>query len=268
MMAKSDDVWQPPDLSGRIAVVTGASKGVGRGIAEVLAGCGMKVYAVARTAEYRVDLSDDHAIRAFFEHVDDEDGGLDLLVNNAVGWGVEDDRDNVEWMYQPPWRAPDWWWDANFVVGVRSHYRATNHAVRLMRDRPSSAVVFTSERQPDEAGLQELVLDLRATVLQRMVELYARHLRPRGIASILLYPGFTRTESIDRSFRGRSKYFEDWTEDRYYADTASMQYAGRAVAALLASGTALDRSGTLITAHDLAEEFGFTDVTGLRPNPI
>lgn len=292
------DRWSPPDLSDQVAVVTGASRGVGRGIAEVLADCGAKTYLVARSATEPMpgrngtleevadaiwarggnavvvacDLADDAAIEDLFARIDREDGHLEILVNNAVAWqGPEpaDDTPGVApWMYEPPWKVPTWWWDANFAVGVRSHWAVTNAAAPFFVKGRRGVVFFTSERQPDEPGAQELVLDLRATTVERMAFLYSLHLKPHRVSSIFLYPGFARTDAIDRSFREGAAYFEGWDEERFYKETASIYYAGRAAAALAADPDVLQKTGTLITAHQAATDYGFTDVTGERPDPI
>jgi len=107
---------------------------------------------------------------------------------------------------QPPWFAPRWWWAGNFEVGVRSHWLATNAAAHLLCAQPGAAVFFTSERQPDIPGLQELVLDLRGTAVARMALLYALHFRPHAVSSILLYPGFSRTDTIQRNFDDDNDY--------------------------------------------------------------
>src|SRR5688572_573362 len=120
------DAWTAPDLAGQVAVVTGASRGVGRGVAEVVGECGATVYLVARsdTAEIAAaidaaggraigvtcDVGDDRAVAALFDRVRGEYGRLDILVNNAVGWGDHGrDHDTISepWLAQPPWNAPE-----------------------------------------------------------------------------------------------------------------------------------------------------------------
>ncbi len=285
------DRWEAPDLSDRIALVTGASRGVGRGIAEVLGECGATVYLAGhsidapatdgrtgtlgevaesisrgpgRATAVRCDLTNDDDVDALFARVESETGRLDVLVNNAVGWN---DTGAPEFLMQPPWFAPRWWWAGNFDVGVRSHWLVTNAASRLLTARPGGAVFFTSERPPRVPGMQELVLDLRGTVVQRMALLYSLHLRPHGVSSIFLYPGFSRTDTIQRGFDDQNEYFTGWTTEQFYARTASIHYAGRAVAALVADDALIDRTGTVLTSHDAAAVYDFTDTNGTRPDP-
>jgi NAD(P)-dependent dehydrogenase (short-subunit alcohol dehydrogenase family) len=283
--------WNAPDLSGRVALVTGASRGVGRGIAEVLGECGATVYLagrsvdepatagrsgtlreVAETIEHRggaavvvrCDLTDDDAVDRLFERVEQDVGRLDVLVNNAVGW---EDTGAPDFLMQPPWFAPRWWWRGNFDVGVRSHWLVTNAAARLLNAQPGGAVFFTSERPPDLPGMQELVLDLRGTAVARMALLYSLHFRPHGVSAIVLYPGFSRTDTIQRGFDEENDYFSGWTSDDFYHRTASIHYAGRAVAALAADQELLERTGTLVTSHDAAIAYNFTDTNGNQPDP-
>ena len=285
------DRWTPPDLSGRVAVVTGASRGVGRGIAEVLGQCGATVYLAGRSVDkpatagrsgtlaevadtiarhggaavvVACDLTDDAAVDELFAYVERESGRLDVLVNNAVGWN---DTGAPEFLMQPPWFAPRGWWAGNFEVGVRSHWLVTNAAAHLLCAQPGAAVFFTSERQPDIPGMQELVLDLRGTAVARMALLYALHFRPHAVSSILLYPGFSRTDTIQRNFDDDNDYFSGWTAEDFYSRTASIHYAGRAVAALAADHTLLDHTGTLVTSHDAAIAYDFTDINGTQPDP-
>ena len=290
-MPERPDRWSAPDLSGRVAVVTGASRGVGRGIAEVLGACGATVYLAGRSVAepatagrsgtltevadvitrnggtavvVRCDLADDGDVDALFARVGSERGRLDVLVNNAVGW---DDTGAPEFLMQPPWFAPREWWAANFDVGVRSHWVVTNAAAPLLNETAGGAVFFTSERPPDLPGMQELVLDLRGTAVSRMALLFSLHFRPHRVSSILLYPGFSRTDAIVRSFDEDNDYFSDWTDEQFAARTASIQYAGRAVAALTADDDLLERTGTLVTSYQAAIAYDFTDTNGSQPNP-
>jgi NAD(P)-dependent dehydrogenase (short-subunit alcohol dehydrogenase family) len=210
------------------------------------------------------DLANDKAVDDLFERVESDIGRLDVLVNNAVGWN---DTGAPEFLMQPPWFAPRWWWAGNFDVGVRSHWLVTNAAATLLTAGEGAAVFFTSERPPVIPGMQELVLDLRGTAVARMALLYSLHFRPHNVSSILLYPGFSRTDTIQRNFDEENDYFAGWTADDFYSRTASIHYAGRAVAALVADPALLERTGTLVTSHDAAIAYNFTDTNGTQPNP-
>jgi len=299
----STDVWRRPDLHGQVAVVTGASRGVGRGIAEVLAECGARTYIVARSADAApvgrtgtlndladaigsrggeavvapCDLSDDAAVAALFDRISTDEGHLEIVVNNAVAWQHDDgerpaasssDAGPAPFMYQPPWYAPRWWWDDNFNVGVRSHWLVTNAAAPLLIRGRRGVVFFTSELGARNPGEQELVLDLRGTVVERMAALYALHFRPHLVSSIFLYPGFVRTDAIQRAFDEGSGYFEGWTREDYESKTCSLQFPGRAAATLAADESLLEKTGQLMTAIDVAKTHGFTDLNGLVPSPL
>ena len=111
-------------------------------------------------------------------------------------------------------------------------------------------------------------MDLRGTVVERMAKLWSLHLRPLRAASLFVYPGFARTEAIQRAFERGGGYFEEWTEERFFTETASVHYAGRAIASLAADASVGELSGQLVTAFEAATRYDFTDTNGKRPDPI
>jgi NAD(P)-dependent dehydrogenase (short-subunit alcohol dehydrogenase family) len=293
IMTSAREGWTRADLRGRVAVVTGASRGIGRGIAEVLGACGAKVYAVARDTKndlasvtdfvdaaggqgvpVRSDLRSDNEAEALFHRVAADDGRLDILVNNAIGW---DDRPSGSGSSAdeagpsltealPLWRQPLWWWDGNFASGVRMHVACCRFGIPLMlRSGSHGLVLFTSERaKADAKRVWDIVLDARAHATARLVSVLAAQLRPRGIAAAVLYPGWTRTESmIAATLAGAYPLARSLEE--LNAKTVSPHFAGRAVALLATDPQLLERSGGLLSARRLATELGFTDVDGRIP---
>lgn len=292
------DRWDPPDLSGRVAVVAGATRGVGRGIAEVLGECGALVYVTGRSTRaaptagnpewsieavadavtagggtavpVRCDHSRDDEVEALFHRVAVEQGRLDLLVNNLVGWSDSTegaDAVPAEFAGQELWKQPLAWFDANFSSGVRAHLANCRFGVPLMLQRRRGLVLFTSERAatvPSRAW--DTVLDLRAVATERLAGLLAHQLRDHGIASLLLYPGWTRTEEIVASFEAGS-YPLVKTREELLEKTVSTHFSGRAAARLLADPDVMERSGRFVVVADLAREYGFTDTDGRQPDP-
>jgi NAD(P)-dependent dehydrogenase (short-subunit alcohol dehydrogenase family) len=273
----------PPDadLPRTVALVTGASRGVGRGIAHELGAAGATVYVTGRstagdrtddlagtvegTAELVTaaggtgvgvvcDHTDDAAVAALFDRIEDEDGGLDLLVNCA--WGGYEGYDGT--FDDPFWTQPVTRWDAMFDAGVRAAFVASQHAVGPMLDRGSGLLVNVSSG--DEGKFRGSVpYDVAKTAVDRMTAGMAHELREHGVAAVGLYPGFTRTERVRAAF-DRPEDVPDRTE--------SPRYSGRAVVALAADPDATTRSGGVFTTGELAREYGFTDVDGTRPEPF
>jgi NAD(P)-dependent dehydrogenase (short-subunit alcohol dehydrogenase family) len=273
----------PPeaDLDGTVSLVTGASRGIGRGIAHELGAAGATVYVTGRstaddrteglagTVEGTADLvtesggvgvgvvcdhTDDGAVAALFDRIEAEHGGLDLLVNCAWG-GYEGHDDTFE---DPFWLQPVTRWDRMFDAGVRAAFVASQHAVGPMLDRGSGLLVNVSSG--DEGRFRGSVpYDVAKTAVDRMTGGMAHELRGHGVVVVGLYPGFARTERVLEAFGGA---------ENVPAGTESPRYAGRAVAALAGDPGVLERSGGIYETGVLAREYGFTDVDGTQPEPF
>ncbi len=274
-MADTSGSWTPPDLAGRVAVVTGASRGVGKGIAEVLGECGATVYATGRstrtssgpggspgtvedTAELVTasggtgiaavcDHADERQVTALFERVAEEQGGrLDLLVNNA--WGGYEEYDPAGFGLSF-WTQPAEYWERMIDLGVRLQYLAARHAAPIMVAQGSGLIIGTAAGDRGRY-LGNLVYDVAKAAVARMAFGMSIELRPHGVAALTLLPGFTRTEAVLELFKG------DFTP------TNSTQYVGRAVAVLAADRDVMRHSGEALRVADVAQSYGFVDVDG------
>lgn len=295
----SRERWNCPDLSGKVAVVTGASRGVGRGIAEVLGECRATVYVSARSTRaspttgdikqtveavaeeigrrggvgipVRCDHGSETDIDQLFKQVQADYGRLDILVNNVIGWGQEppapDLKDALKRMIAPMWRRRIANWDGNFHVGLRSHFLACRFGIPLMLEQKRGVIIFIGER-PDAEPNPDLSIDVRAHATARFASSLARQLEPYGIASLLLYPGFPRTEGVLENWETKHPYFSGWTREDFFARTESVHYAGRAVAILAADSDVMSKSGLVLGVHEVARSYGFTDVDGRQPQPV
>ena len=218
--------WPAPELSERVTVVTGASRGVGRGIALVLGECGATVYVTGRSARVddtagqvtarggrgiaaRTDHTDDAQTEALFARVDrEQDGRLDVVVANAWG-GYEG---GVEDFTAPFWDQPLERWDAMFTAGLRAAFTTSRAAARAMVRNEAGLVVVTGGTDLGTHYLGNVPYDVVKAAASRLVTALAHELRPHGVAAVGVYPGFTRTEAVVEAFakqgaeprRGRS----------------------------------------------------------------
>ncbi|MCQ4166082.1 SDR family NAD(P)-dependent oxidoreductase [Tahibacter harae] len=283
-----------PDLRGKVAVVTGASRGAGRGIAAELGAAGATVYVTGRsmraqpapgyaqilalsgleqlpgsiedTAEevgrlggrgvaVRCDHTREDEVRALFARVQREQGRLDVLVNNA--WGGHEAFDGV--FEAPFWEHPAHQWEAMFEHGVRNHWLASRCAAPQLVQAGRGLILTTTFWDRGRYLRGNLLYDLAKASMTRLAFGMAQELRPHGVASIALSPGWMRTEFV---LLGHKTDEAHWRERPALARTESPRYLGRAVAALAADPQVLARSGDVLRVADLAREYGFTDIDG------
>jgi NAD(P)-dependent dehydrogenase (short-subunit alcohol dehydrogenase family) len=266
----------------RVAVVTGASRGLGKGIALALAETGMIVYVTGRSDERKTteglpgtigdtasaithrgglgipvhcDHTVDAEVEALFARVKDEQGRLDLLVNNVWG-GYE----NFDWarFAAPFWEQPMRHWSGMFESGVRAHLAASQLAVPLMLSNQGGLIIHTTAWDRDKY-LSNLFYDLAKAAVNRMAFGMARELQTRKIAVIALAPGFVGTERVLAAFAGSG---------RMPQNLETPEYAGRAVVALAGDANVMAKSGRVLTVGEMAAEYGFTDVDGRRLPPL
>ena len=272
--------WNPPDLSAAVALVTGASRGVGRGIALALADAGASVYVTARssregtsteglpgtvedTAEeatrrggrgipVRCDHGAEAEVEALFERIAAEHGRLDLLVNNAWS-GYErytDVRFDARFWDQPMWR-----WE-RYAESLRGQYLASRLASTLMLPREHGLIVNVGFRD-GEAYLGQVAYDVCKFASDRMAVGMAHELRKHGVAAVGLHPGFVRTERVEAAW--------ELLGEGPAQVVHSPEYVGRAVAHLAADGDIMESSGEILAVGDLAQRYGFTDLDGRQP---
>jgi NAD(P)-dependent dehydrogenase (short-subunit alcohol dehydrogenase family) len=272
-------------LEGKVALVTGASRGVGKGIALGLGEAGATVYITGRTVKegqdvrglpgtihqtaaeveklggkctaIRCDHRNDKEVEAVFQRIRKEQNRLDILVNNV--WGGHEQYNNVtEFMNRADfWTIPVSRWDDMFQAGVRAHYTASALAVPLMIAQKSGLIVNISfvVAHRDDQGVANSVAKAAD---DRMAACMAYELRPHNVAVVSLYPGgLVRTEWVMRQAK-------DWGD---LPGSESPQLTGRAVAALAADSKVMEKTGKVLIVAALAQEYGFTDIDGKQPKP-
>lgn len=253
------------NLSDQVALVTGASRGVGRGVALGLAHAGATVFATGRRIEQAglgtdittlvCDHTNDEAVADVFRRIDEKVGRLDVLVN--VAWGgyermVEDGR--FTWA-SSFWEQPSWRWDAMVTAGVRAAFVASQHAARRMVPACRGLIIHISSWAAQSYG-GNVVYGLAKAATDRMAADMAHQLRPHGVTVVSLYPGLVRTEAVLAA-----GVFD-------LSNSESPEFIGRAVAALASDAEVSRRSGSVLVAAAVAAEYGFTDIDGRQPRPL
>ncbi|MBE9141119.1 SDR family NAD(P)-dependent oxidoreductase [Nodosilinea sp. LEGE 07088] len=273
-------------LAGCIALVTGATRGLGKGIAIGLGEAGATIYITGRTLTattegvgsleetaaaveqaggvaipVRVDHSDDDQVQALFDRIQaDQKGRLDLLVNNAYA-GVPALRAAYG---KPFWQSEPSFWDACNQVGLRSHYVASVYAARLMVPRQRGLICTLSSW----GGLSYIFgvpYGVGKAGCDRMATDMAVELKPHGVTSLSIWPGIVGTELMTQ-FAGEMGLGETSAENslpHYNWETPLL--TGRVIAALTADSKVLRRTGQVQIVAELAREYGLVDADGQRP---
>ena len=254
-------------LEGKVAVVTGGTFGVGRGVARALADAGAQVFVTGRSVQDGVS-SDEHVtgircdhrvdaeVTAAFERVARETHGIDILVNNVWG-GYEQMIENGEFTWgRPFWEQPLWRWDAMFAAGVRAHYHASQLAARTMVARRSGLIVNISHWAAQK-HIGNVAYGVSKAATDKMVSDMAVELRAHGVTAVSLYPGMVRTEKVMQAAA--------WLD---LTNSESPEFIGRAVGALAADPHVMRFTGTVLVAADVGVEYGFTDIDGKTPRPL
>jgi dehydrogenase/reductase SDR family protein 1 len=249
-------------MDGGVVLVTGASRGVGRGAAAELSRLGALVYATGRTIDNAdlpagvtrlvCDHTDDNAVDSVFDRIRQDHGKLDVLINNA--WGgyermVEDGR--FTWAL-PFWEQPRWRWATMMDAGVRALFVASQNAARLMIPSRRGLIVNISVWAAQKY-IGNVIYGVAKAATDKLTADMAHELRAHNVSVVSLYPGLVRTEAV-----ASAGIFDLSTSE-------SPEFIGRAVAALAADTELIRRSGQVIVAAQLARELGFVDVDGRLP---
>ena len=266
----------------QVALVTGASRGIGKGIAIELATAGARVYftgrstawdpqrpgTIAATAEeiraqggqaipIQCDHHADAEVAEVFERIRKDEGRLDLLVNNATA-------ELGAMVGKRFWELPIDLWDDVIGVGLRSHYVATVHAAPMMISQRRGLVVNVSSHGSREY-LMGVIYGVGKAGVEKLTADTSKELREFGVAVISIWPGLVKSENrlvnAERQADGRLMLYG---LDLSFAETP--HFPGRAVVALASDEARMSRTGRAFWVADLARDYGFTDVDGTIPD--
>ena len=255
-------------MSARVALVTGSSRGVGRGIAAALAAAGWTVFATGRTVEtaslppsitrLRCDHLVDSDTAAVFAAIASAGRRLDLLVNSA--WGgyermVEDGR--FTWT-APFWEQPMHRWTSMMDAGVRAAFVTSAHAARMMVPARRGLIVNISFWAAQK-HVGNVIYGISKAATDKLTADTAHELRPHGVAAVSLYPGMVRTEAVLAAAEG------GWLD---LSNSESPEFIGRVVAGLAHAADLMSLSGQPIVAAAFAQRAGISDIDGKQPTPL
>jgi NAD(P)-dependent dehydrogenase (short-subunit alcohol dehydrogenase family) len=268
------------------AVVTGASRGIGKGIALALGRRGATVYVAGRTqvvgtqtspggapvpgsiyeaAEevtrvggrgiaVATDMADDAQIKALFEQVRRDSGHLNILVNNAAYL-------NEEMFVRPFWEAPVEL--ANIIdVGLRCHHVATYYAAPLLIAKRRGLIVNISFY--GDANVHDPAYYASKAGLDKLAAVYAEHFRPFGVAAVSLWPGYVATERL--LTMAETDTGTQQLRDKFGLE--STEFSGRVIAALYDDPDLLTLSGKTLINAEIAERYGVKDLDGYTPRSL
>jgi NAD(P)-dependent dehydrogenase (short-subunit alcohol dehydrogenase family) len=274
-------------LQGSVAVVAGATRGAGRGIACMLGAAGATVYCTGRSVRGRpatanrpetieetaelvtarggtgiavqVDHTDGQQVRLLFERVRVEQGGrLDVLVNDLTGDSNAEWKPFLEHSLQKGLRL--------LQNGSFSHIITSYYGIPLMVKNHKGLVVEVTDGISDDIREFSFYYDLEKATNIRLARSLALQLRPNNITVVSLTPGFLRSEEMLAHFGVTEATWRDAVkQDRYFAYSETPFYVGKAVVALACDSDVMLKSGQALSSGKLAREYGFTDVDGTQP---
>jgi NAD(P)-dependent dehydrogenase (short-subunit alcohol dehydrogenase family) len=279
-------------LDGRVALVAGATRGGGRGIAVALGEAGATVYATGRSTRERrseidrpetieetaemvtaaggegiavpADHLDPEQVRALVERIDADHGRLDVLVNDI--WGAE---------HLFEWDTPVWEHDLGnglrlLRLAIETHLITSHHVLPLLIRNPGGLVVEVTDGTAEyNAGhlRVNLFYDLAKTSVQRLAWGQGQELQAHGGTAVALTPGWMRSEQMLEHYSVTEENWRDATERTpHFCISESPRYVGRAAAALAADPDKARWNGESLSSGQLAQVYGFTDLDGTRPD--
>jgi NAD(P)-dependent dehydrogenase (short-subunit alcohol dehydrogenase family) len=266
-------------LTGKIAIVAGASRGAGRGIALALGSAGATVYVAARTSKtkpakfpgsieetadevtarggvgipFQADLGAEPQTAALFERVNKDHDRLDILASAVWYDNVAEDWSKKFWNTRPElWHSTMQTMTAHFLLGV--------HAARLMAPRKAGLIAFVTDNVPDLNSYHgQMMWDVGHHAINRLILGMSHELASSKVTVVGANPGFMRTERVIHHMRESGEK----AQRAYRFDLSETpEYIGRGVSALAADPEVHRKSGELLWGGDLAKEYGFTDTDG------
>ncbi len=272
-------------LKGKVALVTGASRGIGKGIALGLGENEATVYVTGRTKSgmpgvqglegsieetadavtkgngngfaLHCDHTDDNRVKEVFDYIFEKEQRIDILVNNVWGGYEYMFNDKGEYIWEKPfWDQPIEQWDLMFSAGTRAHYIASRYASKKMISQRHGLIVNLSHWAAQKYS-GNVCYGISKAATDKLTLDTAHDLKPYNIAAISLYPGLVRTERVMRA----SEFLD-------LSNSESPQYLGRVIAALCKAPDIMEKSGNTLVSANLGSEYGVTDIDGKIPIPL